>query len=281
MARSPYEVARTFSGSVEGDKKLDKFLNGDTAGMSATDYAWCARFVSRAASAAGVDVSQMSDMARSALKIGSPTDKPTVGDLVVLSRTNNPALGHVGFYEGTNPDGSVKVFGGNQGNMVKTASFPASRVLGYRTFGPGTGVDPAQQGEAPRGGSMNGGMGMSPTGVAGVAGPIQTQEAGHAVADQPAFKDFQTTVTPAPAAPAGGGGPGITPDFNMADLAGSLGQFGSKIGEMLAANTPKPPSVNLVRPAGPRVDLNTIMQVLARRQRKGNGNMGGGDYGIG
>lgn len=147
----------------------------------------------------------------------------------------------------------------------------------YERLGGGGGAPTPEQ----RQGSINGGMGMSPTGVAGVAGPIQTQEAGHAVADQPAFKDFQTTVTPAPAAPAGGGGPGFTPDFNVADLAGALGQFGGKIGQMLAANAPKPPAVNLVQPAGPRVDLGTIMQVLARRQRKGNGNMGGGDYGIG
>lgn len=147
----------------------------------------------------------------------------------------------------------------------------------YDRLGGGSSAPTPEQ----RQGSINGGYGMSPTGVAGVAGPVQTQEPGHAVADQAPFKDFTTTVAPVPSGGGGGGGPSFSPDFNVADLAGALGQFGNKLGEMLTANAPKPPSVNMVQLSGPRVDLNSIMQVLARRQRKGNGNMGGGDYGIG
>lgn len=142
-----------------------------------------------------------------------------------------------------------------------------------RLGGGSTGVTPQD-----RGGSMNGGYGMGPTGSAGIAGPVQTQEAGHDVPTQ--FADFGAPIpssTPVGAVSS----PDFKPDFNSSDLAGAFNQFGEKVQKLLKAATPAPPSINLVKPAGPRIDLNAIIQVLARRQRKGNGNMGGGDYGIG
>lgn len=129
-----------------------------------------------------------------------------------------------------------------------------------------------------RGGSMNGGYGMSPTGAAGVAGSVQTSEAGHDIPSN--FLDMRAPVS-SPDAAGPGSSPDFKPDFNSSDLAGAFNQFGEKVQKLLKAATPAPPSINLVKPAGPRIDLNAIIQVLARRQRKGNGNMGGGDYGIG
>jgi hypothetical protein len=36
---------------------------------------------------------------------------------------------------GTNPDGTIKVLGGNQGDAVAEGNFDASKVLGFRRAG--------------------------------------------------------------------------------------------------------------------------------------------------
>jgi hypothetical protein len=52
---------------------------------------------------------------------------------VVLERGNDPLSGHVGFFRQMSADGSkVYVLGGNQGDAVSIAAFPANKVLGYR-----------------------------------------------------------------------------------------------------------------------------------------------------
>lgn len=52
----------------------------------------------------------------------------TLGAIVVLSSDRGPASGHVGFLEAMSP-GRVHLLGGNQGNQVSIASFPADRVV--------------------------------------------------------------------------------------------------------------------------------------------------------
>ncbi len=69
--------------------------------------------------------------ARSWLEWGCTIEHPRQGCVVILSRGLNPASGHVGFYVGREGD-RIRLLGGNQGNAVTVASFPASRVLGYR-----------------------------------------------------------------------------------------------------------------------------------------------------
>jgi len=51
-----------------------------------------------------------------------------LGAIVVLSSDRGPASGHVGFLEAVSP-GKVHLLGGNQGNQVCIASFPADRVV--------------------------------------------------------------------------------------------------------------------------------------------------------
>lgn len=82
--------------------------------------------------------------ARSWLTVGRPVAVASaeVGwDVVVLARGGGDqpgpevldAPGHVGFFAGRSADaGSVLVLGGNQGDAVGIASYPASRVLGVR-----------------------------------------------------------------------------------------------------------------------------------------------------
>lgn len=208
-----YDIARGFTGSHEGDAKLDAFLNGGGAGLSSTDYAWCARFVKQAAAQAGVDVSQMTDMARSALKIGTPVDSPRRGDIAVFPRGGNPSLGHVGFVEsdGINPDGTVTLLSGNHADSVASDNYPASRAIGYRRI------------EEPP--SMNGGYGLSPTGTAGISGSIHT-------ATPTAPSDLFRDTRPSTSVPPPQQGPGA---FGATKLASAAQSFGNAMSDASGA----------------------------------------------
>jgi len=92
---------------------------------------WCAYYANAVLKSGGVEGTG-SGAARSFLNWGTETKQPTPGDIVVLSRGNDPTKGHVGFFAGYNDDGSIKVLGGNQGNSVSVKSFPATQVLGFR-----------------------------------------------------------------------------------------------------------------------------------------------------
>lgn len=129
-----YEIASQYRGQVESpsNSMLNDFLNNGGTGLTADQYAWCSRFMKQAAVKAGVDVSQVNDMARSWLKAGQPVTKPQPGDVAVLSRGSDPSKGHVGFYEGANADGSIRILSGNHNDAVASGTYPAERVLGYR-----------------------------------------------------------------------------------------------------------------------------------------------------
>ena len=95
--------------------------------------AWCAAFVNAVLATEGLPGTG-SLSARSFMNYGQATNRPERGDIVVLRRGRGTESGHVGFYEGTNRDGSVRVLGGNQGRngAVSVANFAARDVLGYR-----------------------------------------------------------------------------------------------------------------------------------------------------
>jgi len=100
--------------------------------------AWCSAFVNFVAWQLGLRRSG-SAHARSWLMVGEPVelDHAQVGfDVVVFNRGGDPrpvvpGPGHVAFYAGRNGD-MVHVIGGNQGDGVSIASFPAHDVLGVR-----------------------------------------------------------------------------------------------------------------------------------------------------
>lgn len=102
---------------------------------------WCAAFVGACLKRAGIEGTG-SLMARSYLGWGIKLDQPRRGAITVMSRGADPALGHVGFWVGTQ-DGNVLLLGGNQGDSVSIEAFPKARVLGYRwpaTEGPASGA---------------------------------------------------------------------------------------------------------------------------------------------
>lgn len=91
---------------------------------------WCAAFVNWCMEMAGY-AAMDSAWAKSWLKWGRRVLKPERGAVVVFTRDGG---GHVAFYmeEDPNDKERIMVLGGNQGNKVCVASYPKSRVLGYR-----------------------------------------------------------------------------------------------------------------------------------------------------
>lgn len=92
---------------------------------------WCAAFVNWCLAQCNVKGTNMAN-ARSFLGWGKSLETPKAGCIVVFSSSRGPRSGHVGFYVGENPNGTVRVLGGNQGDQVSVASYPAEKVLAYR-----------------------------------------------------------------------------------------------------------------------------------------------------
>ena len=140
-------IGREYTGMKERPNR-EELKN--LVGVDPATVAWCAAFMNAVLDKAG-GKGTGSLSARSFLNWGTATDSPVQGDVVVLKRGRSSSAGHVGFYEGMNPDGTIRVFGGNQSNGVGTANFKASEVLGYRRApAPGEYVDPQTAADAER-----------------------------------------------------------------------------------------------------------------------------------
>ena len=140
------DVASRFLGIEEAEghtsnPQILAMLQLDSRWPAEDEVAWCSAFVNYVAWLLGLPRSK-SLGARSWLTVGRPgtLSEAQLGfDVVILKRGtgNQPgpevinAAGHVGFYAGSEP-GKVKLLGGNQGDMVSLATFPAERVLGVR-----------------------------------------------------------------------------------------------------------------------------------------------------
>lgn len=128
-----------------------------------------------------------------------------------------------------------------------------------------------------RGGSMNGGFGMSPTGAAGVAGPAQTADAGHDVQSQ--FSDMMApaqTPAPSPSSVPGAGGMldglfagGALPIPGLGSGFSSLANSFDKMAKASQAAIPRAPSPDIPNAQKPHVDIASIMKVLANRKPLG------------
>lgn len=128
------DVAARAIGLNEGDKRaaLQDYLTTGGANLDPATTAWCAAFVNSTLQQAGYEGTG-SNMARSFLEWGQEVQQPQRGDLAVFSRGDpNGPFGHVGFFDGYNPDGTIRVLGGNQGDAVSIAAYDPSRLLGFR-----------------------------------------------------------------------------------------------------------------------------------------------------
>ena len=140
------------AGTREGQAALTDFLRTGGVNLDPQQKAWCAAFVNATLAKSGQKGTD-SAMARSFLNWGQQVTDPQVGDIAVFSRGDpNGPYGHVGFFAGKNPDGSIKVLGGNQGDAVSYANYPADRLLGYRRGEGGILSDPyANMPDGPKG----------------------------------------------------------------------------------------------------------------------------------
>jgi uncharacterized protein (TIGR02594 family) len=128
------DIAARAIGLNETDKKvaLQDFMATGGMNLDPATRAWCADFVNATLSQAGMKGTG-SGMARTFLEWGEGVDQPQRGDVAVFSRGDpNGPFGHVGFFEGYNPDGSIRVLGGNQGDAVSIANYGADQLLGFR-----------------------------------------------------------------------------------------------------------------------------------------------------
>lgn len=135
VSGSMWDNASKELGINENDPTLTTYLQKTNPGLDPTVTPWCAGFIGSVLNASGLKGTG-SLAAKSYLKYGTPTDKPSQGDIVVfndLSGRNDPNHGHVGFVQSIDErTGTIKVLGGNQGNKVSIKSYPLSAVAGFR-----------------------------------------------------------------------------------------------------------------------------------------------------
>jgi len=131
LEQSLYSNASKMLGIDEHNPVMSQYLQKANPGLNPAITPWCAGFVGSVLNASGIKGTG-SLSARSYLGFGQPTNKPTMGDIVVLSRGNDPTKGHVGFYAGTDENGNIKVLGGNHNNAVGIGNYSPQQVLGYR-----------------------------------------------------------------------------------------------------------------------------------------------------
>jgi uncharacterized protein (TIGR02594 family) len=125
------------------------YLHNGGVNLDPQTYAWCAAFVNATLQQSGMKGTG-SNMARSFLEWGQPTENPAQGDIAVFRRPGDETntFGHVGFFAGFNPDGSIRVLGGNQGDKVSYGNYSREDLLGFRHDG--TNALGPQQPQAPQ-----------------------------------------------------------------------------------------------------------------------------------
>lgn len=133
---SAMEIARGWEGVTETGQPaaLSKFFQQAGFSLDPRETAWCAAFANASLAQAGLKGTG-SLAARSFETWGEGVDPSQAmpGDVAVFSRPEaGPNAGHVGFFQGYNPDGSIRVLGGNQSNSVSVTDMPASQLLGIR-----------------------------------------------------------------------------------------------------------------------------------------------------
>ncbi len=144
----PLQVAAKQIGMNETDQRvaLQEYMSNGGVNLDPAVTAWCAAFVNATLAQTGQQGTG-SNMARSFLEWGQPVDQPQRGDLAVFSRGDpNGPYGHVGFFDGYNEDGTLRILGGNQGasGEVSYSNYGTDRLLGFRRGEGGQSSQPSQ-----------------------------------------------------------------------------------------------------------------------------------------
>lgn len=113
------------------------FRDAEGPAVTSDEVPWCAAFAGACLSRAGISIADIPRgdryLARAYLRIGTelPLDRPRVGAIAVLTRTGDPANGHVGFVTRWTAD-TITLLGGNQADSVNETTFQRSRLIGLR-----------------------------------------------------------------------------------------------------------------------------------------------------
>ena len=140
---TPFDLAAKQLGMNERDQNaaLSDYLTTGGVNLDPATTAWCAAYVNATLAQSG-QKGTGSNMARSFMDWGTEVSEPQKGDVAVFQRGDpNGPYGHVGFFDGYNEDGTIRVLGGNQGDGVSIASYSPDQLLGFRR-GEGMGAPP-------------------------------------------------------------------------------------------------------------------------------------------
>ncbi|MDZ7824694.1 MAG: TIGR02594 family protein [Ahrensia sp.] len=129
-----FRLAQSKIGLNENGQKaaLEEYLRNGGRNLDPAITAWCAEFLNATLAQVGLEGTGRAN-ARSYLDWGEAVETPQQGDIAVFSN-GDPSdwRGHVAFFDQYNPDGSIRVLGGNQSNSVNISSYSPDRLLGFR-----------------------------------------------------------------------------------------------------------------------------------------------------
>jgi len=139
---TPYDIAKTYIGTVEGPGPANNPVVIEMYATVGHDWvehdavAWCAAYVGHCIERAGLRSTRKLN-ARSYLDWGVPVDLADAqeGDVVIFSRGDPSGWqGHVGFFVRT-VGASIEVLGGNQADAVNVKRYSKAKLLGVRRAG--------------------------------------------------------------------------------------------------------------------------------------------------
>ena len=119
-------------GGEDNEVILQMFKDIGHSWVKHDETAWCSCFINWVAQHCKCDNSGKLN-ARSWLYVGTGTDDPRHGDIVVFWRESPDSWkGHVGLFMGYSKEGNIFVLGGNQGNEVCIKTYPIDMLLSFR-----------------------------------------------------------------------------------------------------------------------------------------------------
>lgn len=135
METNPIVVAMQYIGLTEQAdyaRLMRLFRNADLI-VDPRTTPWCAAFVNAVETLCGRPGTKRLN-ARSFLLYGEEVDidQADQGDILIFSRGNDQVHGHVTYLNKWLSDETVECLGGNQGDRVCCANYPASRIIGAR-----------------------------------------------------------------------------------------------------------------------------------------------------
>lgn len=115
---------------AEQNPRIVEYHQATTLRATEDEVPWCSSFVNWCMNQAG-ETGTGSARARSWLDWGIRLEEARTGCVVVFSRGQDPAQGHVALFL-RDRGAMLEVLGGNQSNQVNVSFYPSGRLLGFR-----------------------------------------------------------------------------------------------------------------------------------------------------